>query len=214
GVRTYIVILDLITEGNKEKLINNTAERNQVKNIMNERPRTLHVTPEHFTGSTTSNFLDNVYYIKDNWTWKEMEEAFIEQYLPIGYITLIKTILENKRQGESETATNFITEIKSLCRQIDNKMKEEDICTFVLKLKRISNRGTTASEYTNMFNLQVIKLQKYHDEKEREEKKKLQEENEEYKRIIDQINEEVKRLNIVGKQSNKTVEFEGRHDDE
>ncbi|KAF0712118.1 Uncharacterized protein FWK35_00038679 [Aphis craccivora] len=108
-----------------------------------------------------------------------MEEAFIEQYLPTGHIALLKTILENKRQRKSETATNFMTEIESLCRQIDNNMNEVDICTFVLKslkenilqtismqdnttlkkLKenlnkfelmqhRISDRGTTTSEYT------------------------------------------------------------------
>ncbi|KAE9534111.1 hypothetical protein AGLY_008847 [Aphis glycines] len=152
GVITCIVIIDLITEGNKEQLINNISERKQEKNIMSERPRTLHVTPEHFTGNkdvrvflrqysmitkfnnwlekdkikflpifvrgTARKFLDNLYNIRDNWTGKEIEEAFIEQYLPIGHIT-------------------------------------------------ISNRGATISEYTNMLNLQVIKLQKYHDEKER-----------------------------------------------
>ncbi|KAE9542511.1 hypothetical protein AGLY_003372 [Aphis glycines] len=58
-----------------------------------------------------------------------------------------------------------------------------------------------------MLNLQLIKLQKFHNEKEREEKNKLQEENKEYKRRIDQLSEEVRRLN-------KRVEFEGRYDEE
>jgi len=279
---------NLVSEGNtivvikgedkKEQLISNIG-KNQEKNIMSERPRALHVIPEHFSGNedvkkflrqysmitefnnwsekdkisflpmfvkgTASNFLDNLYNTKNNWTWKEIEEAFIEQYLPIGHITFLRTTLENKRQGESETATNFMTEIESLCRQIDNKMKEEDVCIYVLKglkenilqtismqdnttlkkLKenlnkfelmqhRISNRGAITSEYTDMLNLQVIKLQKYHDDKEKEEKRKLQEENEEYKRRLDQISEEVRRLNILGRQSNKTVEFEGRYDEE
>lgn len=60
-----------------------------------------------------------------------MEGAFIEQYLPILHIALLNTILEKKRQAESKTATNLMTKIESLCRQIDNKMKEEDICIFV-----------------------------------------------------------------------------------
>jgi len=86
-----------------------------------------------FVKGTASNFLDNLYNTKINWTWKKIEEAFIEQYLPIGHITFLRTTLENKRQGESESATNFMTEIESLCRQIDNKMKEEDVCIYVLK---------------------------------------------------------------------------------
>ncbi|KAL5245997.1 hypothetical protein ACI65C_013405 [Semiaphis heraclei] len=207
---------------------------------MSERPRALHVIPEHFSGNedvkkflrqysmitefnnwsekdkinclpmfvkdTASIFLDNLYDTKNNWTWKEIEEEFIEQDLPIGHITFLRTTLENKRQGESETATNFMTEIESLCRQIDNKMKKEEDNTTLKKLKEnlnkfelmqhgISNRGATTSEYGY-----------YHDEKEREEKK-LQVENEEYKRRIDQISEEVRRLNIIGKQSNKMVEL-------
>ena len=272
-------IIDLNNGRNKEEqLIHNITEKNQGKYIMNERPRTLHVTPEHFTGNedvknflkqysmitefnnwsekdkikflpmfvrgTASNFLDNLYNIRENLAWKEIEEAFIEQYLPIGHTTFLRTTLENRRQGETETATNFLTEIENLCRKIDNNMKEEDICMYVLKglkenilqtismqdnttlkkLKenlnkfelmqyRITNRGAITSEYTDMLNLQVIKLQKYHDEKEREEKKKLQEENEEYRRKIDQISEEVRRLNILGKQSNRSVEFEGRYDE-
>jgi len=55
--------------------------------------------------------LYHLYNIRDNWTWKEIEEEF-----PIGHIIFLKTILENKRQGESETTTNFMTEIESLCR--------------------------------------------------------------------------------------------------
>lgn len=184
--------------------------------------------------------MDNLYNTKNNWTWKEIEEAFIEQNLPIGHLTFLRTTLENKRQGKSETETHFMTEIQSLCGQIDNKMKEENVCIYVLKglkenilqtismqdnttlkkLKenlnkfelmqhRISNWGAITSEYTDILNLQVIKLQKYHDDKESEEKKKLQEENEGYKRRVDQISEEVRRLNILGRQSNKTVEFEG-----
>lgn len=94
------------------------------------------------------------------------------------------------------------------------KKLKENLNKFELTQHRISNRGAITSEYTDVLNLQVIKLQKYHDEKEREEKKKLQEENEEFKRRIDQISEEVRRLNILGKQSNKTVEFEGRYDEE
>jgi len=85
------------------------------------------------------------------------------------------------------------------------KQLKVNLNKFELMQHRISNKGVTTSEYTDMLNLHVIKLQKYHDKKEREEKKKLQEENEEYKRRLDQINEEIKCLNIMGKQSNKAV---------
>lgn len=86
-----------------------------------------------FVKGTTSNFLENLNNLKKEWTWKEIEDAFIDQYLPIGHITFLKTNLENRRQGESESATSFMTEIESLCRQIDAHMKEEDICIYILK---------------------------------------------------------------------------------
>jgi len=82
---------------------------------------------------TSGNFLENLNNSKDNWTWKEMEEAFIDQHLPIGHITFLRTALENRRQWESQSATSFMTEIESLCRKIDKKMKEEEICIYVLK---------------------------------------------------------------------------------
>jgi len=52
-----------------------------------------------FVKNTATNFLDNLYNIKDNWTWKEIEDASIEQYLLIGHMTFLKTTLENRRQG-------------------------------------------------------------------------------------------------------------------
>lgn len=86
-----------------------------------------------FVKGTASSFLDNLNNLKENWTWKEIEDAFIDQYLPIDYNTFLKTNLENRRQGESESATSFMTEIESLCGQIDTHMKEEEICIYILK---------------------------------------------------------------------------------
>ncbi|KAF0717116.1 Uncharacterized protein FWK35_00024266 [Aphis craccivora] len=49
-IRTFYDEVASVDYRNKEEhLINNTAERKQEKNIMNERPRTLHATPKHFT---------------------------------------------------------------------------------------------------------------------------------------------------------------------
>jgi len=62
-----------------------------------------------------------------------MEEAFLDQYLPIGHVTYLKMTLKCRRQGESELATSFMTKIESLCRQIDIKMKEENKCIYVLR---------------------------------------------------------------------------------
>lgn len=46
-----------------------------------------------FVKGTASNFLDNQNDFKQNWTWAEIEDALIDQYLPIGYVTLLKTKL-------------------------------------------------------------------------------------------------------------------------
>ncbi|XP_050056257.1 serine/threonine-protein kinase fray2-like [Aphis gossypii] len=73
-----------------------------------------------FVKGTASNFLDNLNNLKTNWTWKEIEDAFIDQYLPIDYTTILKTNLENRRQGESESATSFMTEIE---KQLTEEVK-------------------------------------------------------------------------------------------
>lgn len=278
GLPNNKVLLD-----NKNKvgqLLENKSKNSNIIANMTEKRRSLHITPDYFTGNedvkkflkqysiitefnnwdekdkirflpmfvkgTASSFLENLNSVKENWTWSEIESAFIEQYLPIGHITYLKTTLENRRQSESESATSFMTEIESLCRQIDCKMKEEDICLYILKglkehilhtismqdnttlkklkenLKkyelmqyRINTRGPVTSEYTDMLNLQVAKLQNYHKEKELEEiKNKYEEETLDLKRKLDQLSEEVKRMNFLGKHSQKTVDFnENRYDD-
>jgi len=38
---------------------------------------------------TAGNFLENLNNLKENWTWNEMAEAFLDQYLPIGYVTFL-----------------------------------------------------------------------------------------------------------------------------
>jgi len=56
-----------------------------------------------------------------------------------------------------------MTEIESLCRQIDNKMKEEDICIFVLKdlkeniLQTISMQDNTTPRSSSFVRCQLIK---------------------------------------------------------
>jgi len=196
-----------------------------------------------FVKGTASNFLDNLNNLKTNWTWKEIEDAFIDQYLPIDYTTILKTNLENRRQGESESATSFMTEIESLCRQIETHMKEEDICIYILKglkenilhtismqdnttlkklkenLKkyelmqhRINNRGPTINNYTDLLNLQVTKLQEFHKNKEI---KKNEEHTENLLLKIEQLTEEVKRMNMLGKNTNRSVDFrENRYYDD
>jgi len=80
------------------------------------------------------------------------------------YIYVLKSLKENIIQTISMQDNTTLKKLK------------EYLNTFELMQHRISNRAATTSEYMNMLNLQVIKLQKYHDEKEREKKKKLQEE--------------------------------------
>lgn len=43
----------------------------------------------------------------------------MEKYQPMEYKTLLKTTLENRRYGETETSINCIIYIQIICRQID-----------------------------------------------------------------------------------------------
>ncbi|XP_050064553.1 ATP-dependent RNA helicase ddx23-like [Aphis gossypii] len=201
---------------------------------MTDRKRNLQMTPDYFTGNedvkkflkqysmitdfnnwdekdklkflpmfvkgTASNFLDNLNNLKTNWTWKEIEDAFIDQYLPIDYTTILKTNLENRRQGESESATSFMTEI------------EKNLKKYELMQHRINNRGPTINNYTDLLNLQVTKLQEFHKNKEI---KKNEEHTENLLLKIEQLTEEVKRMNMLGKNTNRSVDFrENRYYDD
>ncbi|XP_025411059.1 serine/threonine-protein kinase fray2-like [Sipha flava] len=210
---------------------------------MTDRKRNLQMTPDYFTGNedvkkflkqysmitdfnnwdekdklkflpmfvkgTASNFLDNLNNLKTNWTWKEIEDAFIDQYLPIDYTTILKTNLENRRQGESESATSFMAEIEN---NTTLKKLKENLKKYELMQHRINNRGPTINNYTDLLNLQVTKLQEFHKNKEI---KKNEEHTENLLLKIEQLTEEVKRMNMLGKNTNRSVDFrENRYYDD
>ncbi|XP_050064755.1 uncharacterized protein DDB_G0287625-like [Aphis gossypii] len=221
---------------NTLKISNNTCENHITSDNKKNKEvkRNLQMTPDYFTGNedvkkflkqysmitdfnnwdekdklkflpmfvkgTASNFLDNLNNLKTNWTWKEIEDAFIDQYLPIDYTTILKTNLENRRQGESESATSFMTEI------------EKNLKKYELMQHRINNRGPTINNYTDLLNLQVTKLQEFHKNKEI---KKNEEHTENLLLKIEQLTEEVKRMNMLGKNTNRSVDFrENRYYDD
>lgn len=140
-----------------------------------------------FLKDTAGAFLENLENKKDNWTWDKIKYEFLVEFQPIGCSILLKSKLENRRQDDLKSITSFITDIKNLCKQVDKNMKEEEICTYILKginepilhdnsnlnklkdnlkkyelmIFRINNRGPIIhNEYTNLLNLQVTKLQK------------------------------------------------------
>lgn len=86
-----------------------------------------------FLKETAATFLENLENKKNNWTWDELKNKFLFGFQPIGYTILLKSKLENKKQGDLESITSFITDVEGLCRQVDKNMKEEDICTYILK---------------------------------------------------------------------------------
>lgn len=86
-----------------------------------------------FVKGTASTFLENLEDQKGNWSWKELEEIFLNEFQPIGHDTILQIKLEKRRQGENESTTSFLAEIESLCRQVNKHMSEKDICGYILK---------------------------------------------------------------------------------
>lgn len=86
-----------------------------------------------FLKDTASTFLENLENKKENWTWDEIKNEFLIEFQPIGYSILLKNKLENRKQGDLESITSFVTDIENLCRQVDRNMKEDDICIYILK---------------------------------------------------------------------------------
>ncbi|KAL4090854.1 hypothetical protein QTP88_025619 [Uroleucon formosanum] len=73
-----------------------------------------------FLKDTAGTFLKNLESIKAHWSWEELKNEFLKEFQPIGYAILLKTKL-------------FVTDIENVCRQVEKNMKEEDICTYILK---------------------------------------------------------------------------------
>lgn len=86
-----------------------------------------------FLKGTAETFLENLENIKTQWTWVELKNEFLNEFQPIGYSILLKTKLENRKQEDTESIMSFVTDIENLCRQVERNMKEEDICTYILK---------------------------------------------------------------------------------
>lgn len=180
-----------------------------------------------FLKDTASTFLENLENKKDKWTWDELKLEFLTEFQPIGYTILLKNKLENRRQSDLESITSFVTDIENLCRQVNRNMKEDDICTYILKgikesilhaislhdnsdldklknnLKkyelmqfRINSRGSNISEYNEILNKQIMKLDIN--------AKNKKEELDELRAKFDQLEKKMNIINI----SNKSVKFD------
>ncbi|KAF0756898.1 GATA zinc finger domain-containing protein 14-like [Aphis craccivora] len=141
-----------------------------------------------FVKGTESTFLENLEEKHNNWTWNNLKQEFLDEFQPIGYNTILKSRLENRRQEDTESIMSFVTEIENICRQLNN-MNEDEICTYILKgiretvlhaislhdnsnlkalkknLKkielmqfRINNREPELSDYTKILNEHVSQL--------------------------------------------------------
>lgn len=86
-----------------------------------------------FVKGTASTFLENLEDKRNKWTWNDLKQEFLDEFQPIGYNTILKTKLENRRQGDTESVMSFVTDIENICRQLNKDMHEEEICTYVLK---------------------------------------------------------------------------------
>ncbi|KAL4132439.1 hypothetical protein QTP88_009590 [Uroleucon formosanum] len=82
---------------------------------------------------TAGTFLENLESIKTHWSWEELKNEFLKEFQSIGHAILLKTKLENRKQEDTESIMSFVTDIENLCRQVEKNMKEEDICTYILK---------------------------------------------------------------------------------
>ncbi|CAI6375302.1 unnamed protein product [Macrosiphum euphorbiae] len=86
-----------------------------------------------FVKVTASIFLENLEDKHNNWTWNNLKQEFLDEFQPMGYNTILKTRLENRRQGDTESIMSFVTAIENICRQLNKNMQEEEICTYILK---------------------------------------------------------------------------------
>jgi hypothetical protein len=191
-----------------------------------------------FLKDTASTFLDNLEGRNDNLTWKEIETQFLDEFQPVGSDTILRTKLENRRQEDLESITSFTNDIESLCRQLNSKITEEEICIYILRglkegiLNAISMQdNSTLSKLKG--NLRKFKLTQYrinnrgcgsndykellnkhvaeieHFDMEKELKiAKLQMELEYNKKEINKLSEELKQIHILEKYKNKNVNFD------
>jgi len=114
-----------------------------------------------FLDNTASFFFENLEDKNTILTWDMVKAEFLNEYQPIGYDTILKTKLENRRQGETESVASYITEIENICRQLNKKMKEEKICTYILKgLKESVLQAISLHENNNLKELKT-NLKKY-----------------------------------------------------
>ncbi|KAL4088651.1 hypothetical protein QTP88_023740 [Uroleucon formosanum] len=86
-----------------------------------------------FLKDTAGTFLENLERIKVHWSWEELKNKFLKEFQPMGHANLLKTKLENRKQEDIESIMSFVTDIENVCRQVEKNMKEEHICTYILK---------------------------------------------------------------------------------
>ncbi|KAL4119222.1 hypothetical protein QTP88_012065 [Uroleucon formosanum] len=171
-----------------------------------------------FVKGTASTFSENLEDKRNNWIWNGLKQEFLDEFQPIGYNTILKTKLENRRQGDTESIMSVVTEIKKICGQLNKKyagrgylhlyfkgiketvlhaislhnnsnLKElkKNLKKFELMQFRINNRGPELSDYTEILNEHVSKLNQKTKEKGREidePKRQLIERDREYKKIF------------------------------
>ncbi|KAL4141393.1 hypothetical protein QTP88_004040 [Uroleucon formosanum] len=126
--------------------------------------------------NTADTFLENLESIKTHWSWEELKNEFLKEFQPIGHAILLKTKLENRKQED----------IGNLWRQVEKNMKEEDICTYILKGLKINSRGPPGfNEYTEILNKQIMQVGKYSKDRV-----------EELSAKIDQLTNSIKKVNF------------------
>lgn len=107
-----------------------------------------------FLKDTANTYLENLENIKEDWTWENLKDEFLNEFQPIGYSILLKNKLENRRQENSESTTSYVTDIENLCRQVDKNMKEEEICIYILKgLKEPILNAISLHDNSNLKNI-------------------------------------------------------------
>jgi hypothetical protein len=191
-----------------------------------------------FLKDTASTFLDNLEGRNNNLTWNEIETQFLDEFQPVGSDTILRTKLENRRQEDLESVTSFVNDIESLCRQLNSKITEEEICIYILRglkegiLNAISMQdNSTLSKLKG--NLRKFELTQFrinnrgcgsndykellnkhvtkieHFDIEKELKiAKLQMELEYNKKEINKLSEELKQIHVLEKYKNKNVNFD------
>jgi len=184
-----------------------------------------------FLKGTASIFLENLEDQKGNWSWKELEETFLNEFESIGHDTILQTKLEKRRQNDNESTNSYLAEIERLCRQINKHMSEKEICGYILKglkdniLQSISMQDNNSlknlKENLKKFELMQFRIKNKKDDMSEYteilneqvlqlnlKSKQFEDRERENKRYINKLSDDIQKLNLLVKSQNKSVYFD------